>query len=152
MTYLYRSVLTLIFTSLILHSAFAQNENEVLISGDFTSKRLPQIFQEIEQKTSYKFYYNPAAIDSVQIGIVVTEKSVPEILTMLFNNTDLHFTIDASKHVYVIQGREIQASLPEDFFDRESRGEGKYNKALLDYLEKEKKQKSKMMAESKLYD
>jgi hypothetical protein len=152
MTYFYRSIFTLLFTGFVLSNAIAQREQEVLISGDFTSKNLQQVLQELEQKTAYKFYYNPAVLDSLPVNISVTEKAVPAILELILSSTDLHFAIDASKHVYITKGREIQTSLPEDFFDRESKGEGKYNKALLDYLDIEKKQKSKALAESKLYD
>jgi hypothetical protein len=152
MTYFYRSILTLLFTGFIFVSAIAQRETEILVSGDFTSKSIQQVLQELEQKTPYKFYYNPSALDSVPVNLVVTEKSVPAILELLLSNTDFHYAIDASRHVYLVKGREIQASLPDDFFDRDSKGEGKYNKALLDYLDTEKKDKSKMLAESKLYD
>jgi hypothetical protein len=152
MTYFYRSVFTFLFIGTLLNTAFAQRDNEILINSDFSAKNFKQIVQELEQKTDYKFYFNPIQLDSFRVDLVAKDKSVPAILEELFANTDIRYVIDASKHVYLIQGRDIQASLPEDFFDRESKGDGTYNKALLDYLDNEKKGKSKILAESKLYE
>jgi hypothetical protein len=150
MTIFYRSLFTVLFVSFI-SSVFAQND-EILISSDFSSKSFQQVVQELEQKTPYKFFFNSSQLDSLPVTLIVKEKNVSAILDELFYNTDFHYAISASKHVYITKGREIQTSLPDDFFNQGTKNDGAYNKALLDYLDNEKKEKSKLLAESKLYE
>jgi hypothetical protein len=148
----YRVQLTIFFLCAACSMTFAQNESDSLINANFTGKKLSEVFQELAQKSPYKFYYRPADVDSTTVNATISGKTVPQILEQLLQNTDLHYAIDATKHIYVSKGRIIQASLPLNFFNTDAKDDGTYNKALADYLENEKKEKSKLLAENKLYE
>ncbi len=129
----------------------AQQNNPVRISGDFSNSTFRQLVNALESKTNYQFFYRAEVMDSVHVNLVVQEKKITEVFDELFNGTDFHYVIDDQKHVFITKGREI-SGLPDDFFDTGKGGEARYNTALLDYLQDDKKEKAKAAAEAKLYE
>lgn len=152
MKHLYSHFFLLLFIFFFISTSHAQTEREVFITADYSNINFRDLVKDIESKTNFRFYYDPASLDSLIINLSVKEKKVDAVLKEVFRNTDFHFAIDDQFHIYVIKGRDLQASLPDDFFDRGILKEGQYNKALLDYLDDAKKEKTKALVESKLYD
>jgi len=133
-------------------NAQAQINREVFITGDYNGVSFRDFVKDIEAKTPYRFFYDAAQADSLSITLHVQDKKINVVLQEALANTDFHFAVDNQNHVYVVKGREIQASLPDDFFDRGVVKEKQYSKALLDYVDDAKKEKTKALAESKLYE
>jgi hypothetical protein len=150
MTYLYRTLAPLALLFFVTVS-FAQTKKEV-VSGTFNHQSLLTFVQEIEAQTDYKFYFNPELADSLFIDGSAQEKPLNVLLDEVFKPHDIQYAIDAQKHVYLVKNRALQASLPNDFYDRGQTGDQNYNKTMQDYLDREKKTKTKLLAESKQYD
>jgi len=52
------------------------------------------------------------------VNVIADNKKLSALLEEVFKGTDFHYAIDGHKNVYIIKAREIQAELPDDFFDR----------------------------------
>jgi hypothetical protein len=145
-------ILYVFFFFALGESAFGQQVAPVTFSGDFTNITFLQLVNAIESKTSFHFYYDHSQTDSIRVNLTLQDKKVSEILDELFRSTDFHYAADASGNFFITKGRELQTSLPEDFFDTDKAKESRYNTALLDYLQDDKKEKARMSAESKIYE
>ncbi len=151
MAYVYRSSFLYFLLASIATATFGQGKKDSIINANFSNATFQQFTRELEAKTSYKFFFNPRVVDSLRINLSVNEKGMSALLDQLFTGSDLHYVMDGQKNIFILKGREIQATLPDDFFDRGDAGEAHYNKALLDYLDKDKNEKSKTL-EDKVYE
>lgn len=124
-------------------------QRDELISGNFKDIPLSQFIATIERQTDYQFFFKKNWVDSVLVNMEVDNKSVPEILASIFENTDLHYAIDQDKSVYITKGRQIYGDLPVDFFN-ENRNTTSQS-ASFDYSDYERKEKQRKQAEEKLF-
>jgi len=148
----FRSVLLLQFLIPLSTFVSGQTSNDPIINGNFSNIIFRQLVNALESKSGYTFYYDPSSADSLPVNVIADNKKLSALLEEVFKGTDFHYAIDGHKNVYIIKAREIQAELPDDFFDRgEPRRERQDNTALLDYLDIEKNKKTKA-AEERLYD
>ena len=99
----------LLFTLVIM----AQSKKEILISGRFDNLLLPEFFQQIESQSPCFFYYDAAQLDSTSINLVVQNETLSSVLTKVFHNTGLQFSIDRDNRIYVTKGIKIVTTLPE---------------------------------------
>ncbi len=93
-------------------------QNRQLISGDFKAVSFDEFVREVESKTSYHFYYNPAQFDSLVVSISVDSKPLKAVLDEIFSGTDFHYAVDNEAHVFVVKKVKIDTNLPEDFFNK----------------------------------
>ncbi|WP_080057680.1 TonB-dependent receptor [Spirosoma aerolatum] len=116
MTHLYR--ITFLWLLLIGSGgvALAQSLPEKPISGDFSNLRFDAFVERIEMQTPYRFFYNPAEVDSFLVDIRVENKPVRTILQQVFNGSRYNYAIDAQQRVYVTVDRVIRTDLPIGFF------------------------------------
>lgn len=89
------------------------------ITVEFKDVRIQDFVKEIESKTKYHFYYNPAEFDSVRVTLSAKNESVSSILRLAFRNTGFSYTIDPNNNVFLTKGVEILASLPYGIFENE---------------------------------
>ena len=89
----------------------AQEGKPVLISGDFRGVNFEEFVKQVEAKTNYHFYFNPAQFDLLVINIEVKDKSVEEILSEVFRNSDYNFSIDEQK-IFLVKGPALKTTLP----------------------------------------
>ena len=89
------------------------------ITVEFKDVRIQDFVKEIESKTKYHFYYNPAEFDSVRVTLSAKNESVSSILRLAFRNTNFSYTIDPNNNVFLSKGVEILASLPYGLFENE---------------------------------
>lgn len=92
-------------------------QDDKTITGDFKDLTFTDFVNQIEKDTKYKFYYNPAWIDSLKINLSVLRKTVPETLDELFQNTELRYAIDKNYSVYISIGQSLMTDLPLGFFN-----------------------------------
>ena len=72
-------------------NSYSQNTR---ISLDFEDVTIEKIFEEIESKTEFKFFYQKGIFDVKKlVSISVQKKKVSTILTKLFNETDINFEV-----------------------------------------------------------
>jgi hypothetical protein len=70
-----------------------------------------KLVDEVEQTSTYRFYYHPKSIDSVLIT-VAGEYDIRELLSQALGGTELNFAIDPNKNIFITKGRTILPGLP----------------------------------------
>lgn len=90
-----------------------------LISGNFEKTDFETFAKSVEAKTPYRFYFNPATVDSVVINAQLRERPLAEVLDLVLKGTSLRYAIDAEKRVYITAGPQIATELPPDYFSQE---------------------------------
>ncbi|MDP9230847.1 MAG: TonB-dependent receptor, partial [Bacteroidota bacterium] len=90
----------------------AQEAKRELITADFKEAGIEEFVKEIEQQTSYRFYYNHAQFDSFTITATVHGQALNDVLKEIFRNTGYYASIDESKHVFLTKGQLILTELP----------------------------------------
>jgi hypothetical protein len=146
---LYRFSFSLLLFLILCLPVAGQNRSDTLISKSFTAIPFEEFARQIEGDTDFRFFYDPASVDSLIVDITVQRKTIQYLLEQIFIKTDFHFAIDNLHNIYIVKGIEIQTQLPDSF---SGLTEDTYNKFQLNYLEQDEKEKSQLLAESKQYD
>jgi hypothetical protein len=94
----------------------AQQTTEKTISGDFQRVPFKQFVALLEARSDYHFYFDPQAVDSLYITLLVQDQPVRSVLERAFQNTPYRFAIDDEQRVFVTAGVELDAMLPPRFF------------------------------------
>jgi hypothetical protein len=88
------------------------------ISGDFNNLRFEQFAQRVEAQTPYRFYFDPAALDSVTVHVQANGQPLVAVLRQIFAHSALHFALDeATNRVFITPDYPLQTQLPTGFFD-----------------------------------
>lgn len=124
---------------------------ETRVNGRFDGVSFQKFVEEIESKTSYRFYFDPMSTDSLVVTASPQNQSISDLLNQVFAGTDLHFSIDPDQNIYVTHEREILSDLPGDFFGTGTVQPGRQAVAAFDYTLYEKREKERKLAETKLY-
>ena len=82
-----KSFLYFLFFSVVSPAVSGQEAKEELISVNLKDVSIDKLVKDIEQKTSYHFYYDPAQFDSLRINIVADQQPLDEVLKQVFSNT-----------------------------------------------------------------
>jgi hypothetical protein len=130
----------------------AQKISTVTVSGNFTNITFSKLVTQLEAAYPVKFYYNPGEVDTLKVNRDVSDKPLTTLLEEIFAGTDFHYAVDGSNNIYITKQREIQTSLPSDFFGTGEIATPRENKAQLDYLVLDKVDKSKISKEERLYE
>ncbi len=109
-------LICLSLTCLTFTQAFSQRDKS--ISVEFPNQPFNQLVLELEQKTEYRFFYNPASVDSLVVTVTASNKTVSEILDEVFRNSEYRYAIDGNRYVYITIQEPILTELPSDFFSR----------------------------------
>jgi len=94
----------------------AQQTSVKTISINLQQATIEQFVTEVEAKTGYHFYYEPALFDSLKVTVKLDNKPVEAVLDAAFKNTAFRYTITTDGLVFLTKGREIQPSLAAGFF------------------------------------
>ncbi|ALJ01515.1 TonB-dependent receptor [Rufibacter tibetensis] len=133
----------------------AQTVNEPLLTLTLQDASFEDFVREVESKTKYRFYYEPAAVDSFKVTIQVTQKPLKSILDQVVEGTNLKYAMTEQGYVLITQGKEFMATLPEGFFNREQKSSGNQTLVMKStdatpYIAGEQNKK-KATSEAKLY-
>lgn len=90
---------------------------EQRVTGNFQSTKFRNFVQQVEQSTSYRFYFDEAVLDSFTVNVQANNLTVAELLQKVFQQSPYQFTISSNK-IYIAKQLPFQAGLPEDFFDK----------------------------------
>jgi CarboxypepD_reg-like domain/TonB-dependent Receptor Plug Domain len=147
---LVRLIVALLLLQILCLPLAAQTKTETLITRSFNAVPFEKFARQMEDNTDFRFFYDPASVDSLIVTISVQRKPIQYLLDQIFVNTDFHFAIDDLQNIYIVRGIEIQTRLPETI---SGLTENTYNKFQLSYLEQQdEKEKSQRLAENKQYD
>ncbi len=107
---------TLIAGLVCILYACSANGQQTHVNGEFNNITFPDFVKQVESGSGWHFYYDEASLDSFIINATITDKSLPDALNQIFNNTPFHYSIDAFSHVFITKNGTIKTTLSEDFF------------------------------------
>ncbi|WP_026462727.1 TonB-dependent receptor [Adhaeribacter aquaticus] len=116
MVFFYRTLLIALGSFLVLLPVLGQQNNTKLITGDFQNVKFEQFVREIEANSTYRFYYDPALMDTIKVNLQVQGKPLPVVLEQALKPINFTFAIDQENQVYITKGRAIELNLPANFF------------------------------------
>lgn len=106
---------TLSFFLVINQLIYSQDKTE-LITIDYSNINKAEIINKIEATSTYKFYFQKDWLeDNVLISGTYKEKTIEEILTKIFEKTNINFFIDKNR-VILTQNSLIYHKLPDNYF------------------------------------
>src|SRR5687768_5126565 len=105
-------IFLLLFTGMF---AFSQDKPVPLVSGKYQSLTFREFVLQVEASSPYFFYYDPNQVDSIRVNIEVDKMPLDQVLTKVFANTNLHFSIDRQNKVYITNKFQLVTVLPEGF-------------------------------------
>ena len=148
---LYRAFLLLAVVLVAIHSVKGQSAKSQVITGNFKGTSFKSFVEQVEQQTNYRFFFEPASMDSVSINVYADRQELSVVLDKVFENTAFKYAIDADRRVFIIKASQLLSSLPDGFFIKE-RDTGA-NSVVPDYItDKGKQSKSTANSENKLYE
>ncbi|MFD2202100.1 TonB-dependent receptor [Shivajiella indica] len=108
--------LVLIFSN----AGFAQDlkTGEEKITGLYPGITFSRFSQLIESGTAYRFYFSQEDIKDVQVNISAKDNTLSQILSSIFEATELKFSIDDQKRVFITKQNKLNLELPTDFFTK----------------------------------
>jgi hypothetical protein len=133
-----------------LQAAAAQQSK--LISVNFQQATIGQVVNDIESKSSYHFYYDPASFDSLKVTLQVNDKPLESILDLVFKNTDFHYAITQQQQVFLTKGRQIKTELAPGFLATTATNVSKPVSTVADYTDDRDKKVAEATTENKVYE
>ncbi|QKG57815.1 TonB-dependent receptor [Hymenobacter sp. BRD128] len=113
------SFLFLLLGLLVANQASWAQQTEPTISGDFRNLRFEEFAQRVEAQTPYRFFFNPAAVDTVTVQVQASGLAVSALLKQVFAHSSLQFAIDEATHrVFITPEYPLQTQLSSDFFEQ----------------------------------
>ncbi len=127
-------------------TAAGQPPPKTTISGNFTGLSFGQFVEQIERISPYRFFYNSADVDSLQVTSQATDRTLASLLTDMVAGTQLRFAIDARSRVFITLDQVIRTELPIGFFERG----GAVDTTTIDYGAG--REKTRLTLETKLFE
>lgn len=102
-------VFSLFCTVAFSAGSFSQNRT---ISLKLENARVKDIFRTIENKTSYRFFYNDELCDiNKKVDLYVSNMKVEDVLKKMFRNSDMDYTLLENNMIVVAPKRSIQQNM-----------------------------------------
>jgi len=134
-----------------LQSALAQQKNVKLISCNFQQATISQFVTDLESKSSFHFYYDPAQFDSLRVTLQINQQPLESILYAAFKNTDYHYAITSAQQVFITKGRQIKTDLAPGFITVAPVNNNQTS-TVADYTDDKDKKVPDATTENKLYE
>ncbi|CAM1367436.1 TonB-dependent receptor [Tenacibaculum sediminilitoris] len=107
-----RKFITLLFFFTTVN--LISQENDILLTLNFENLTKQEIFQQIENKSIYKFYYLNKWFDNKTESKNYINKPLSKILTDLLQDSDLNYFITDEKKVILTKGLLIRRSIYDE--------------------------------------
>ncbi len=140
--------LTATFCSLLF--SYSVKGQQPVVNGEFHNVPFPKFVQQVEAGTSLHFYYNESELDSFLVNATIVNKPISEALKQVFDNTEFHYSIDPTNHIFITKNKVLQTSLAPDFFNAEKSVISEPEEVQNEIVKKEKIKTS--FAENKLFE
>src|SRR5882757_4310467 len=89
----------------------AQKNPQNLISGNFKDLSIQDFTKELEQQTTYYFYYDISLFDSIRFTLTVDRETLSTILNRAFSKTEFTWSIGPHNEVFLTKGTFVQTNL-----------------------------------------
>ncbi|RZL31040.1 MAG: TonB-dependent receptor, partial [Pedobacter sp.] len=114
-------ILLLIICSLFLNVAVsAQGDNAKLYSVDFKQAKINDVVKDLETKSSYRFYFDLKQLDSLSFTVTVTQQTITNLLTKVFEGTNVNFAINNNR-IFLTKGKVINVALAQAYYENTSK-------------------------------
>ena len=111
--------LCLVATSLLAAvPVLAQESTYDRVTLDVHKASMDTVLMLLQKQTGYHLFYDTAELDTNKIDLRVEQRPLSQVLTELFQGTDLSFSTDRFANIFITKGAAIQTELPGDFFHR----------------------------------
>ena len=107
-----RPLYTLFICLLLLTGLRTLGQDQKRVTGNFEGYTFQRLADRLEAITGYHLYYDPKDVDSMSIDLNVNKATITQILDQLFQNTDLHYSIDPTGRVFITKHVAILTTLP----------------------------------------
>ena len=119
------------------HLSLAQQSS---VTATFSATPFSEAVRIIEQQASVRIFYNPSWTDTLVVSATLRESDLEgAIKSILPDDTNFNYFINAKGQVIITRGYQVRKSLPEDFFDPTAQDENKMEVAALE-LEKSRQE------------
>ncbi len=103
--------------------AWAQQAPAPTLSGDFRNLRFEEFARRVEAQTPYRFYFQPAMLDSVTVHVQPSGLPLVAVLRQVFEHSPLRYAVDeATNRVFITYEYPLQTQLPSGLFGDEPAG------------------------------
>lgn len=111
-----RCLCVFIILILFYSRSAAQERNDTVVSAQWQNTPLLKIFEDLESRTGFHFYYDTARLDSIRVTYSPEKDSLSVILQQVLNKTGLQFTIDRNRNVFITREVKIQSQLAQGYY------------------------------------
>ncbi|MCR8561625.1 TonB-dependent receptor [Mucilaginibacter sp. BJC16-A38] len=146
-----RIYLAIFCFSVFLQAVSAQQNKTKLFSVNFQQATISQFVNELESKSSYHFYYDPALFDSLRVTLQVTDKPLGDVLDLAFKKTAFTYAISRQQQVFLTKGRQIKTELAPGFLQAPGNAPPTQT-AVADYTADVERKVPDATTENKLYE
>lgn len=91
-------------------------QQDRLISGTFVGKNFSEFAHTVSTSTPYTFYFDQEEVKDLKINLSLDMSVLQEVLFVIFENTDLKYTIDDNDRVFISKGKALNFKLSPIFF------------------------------------
>ena len=77
-----------------------------------SNEPLTEVLQQIQQKTGYQFYWIADEVKDVRVTVDADAKDMQQLMRTLLARTNLRYTINGNRSVFLLQNRTLVNTLP----------------------------------------
>ncbi len=103
-----------LFFMLFAQVAFSQQADR--ITGFFPGISFLRFVELVEGETSYRFYLKELDVKNLTVNLQAKEDKLEDVLTVIFDKTDLKFSISNQKEVFISKGEKLVVKFAPDYF------------------------------------
>lgn len=86
------------------------------LTGMYLGMPFDRFAERIESESDFRFYFKSKDVENLQVNLQANDSDITMILNQIFAETDLTYTIDASRRIWISKGKKIQVEFPRDYF------------------------------------
>lgn len=95
--------------------------NTAKLTGMYLGMSFERFAARIESESDFKFYYKKEDVENLQVNLQANDSDIKMILSQVFAETGLTYSIDTSNRIWVTKGQRIQIDFPADYFQVQER-------------------------------
>lgn len=148
---------SIFFTSLLYGTiGYGQKDSTLPVTIDVKEVSLKEFISQVEKQSGLRFFFDPSKFDSISISISAKQQQLTKVLNQAFAGTDVYYTMDDKRHVFITKSHKLELNLAEGFFANGKPDKSKQPAPKEEIREVEEKENikpaQKAIIENKLYE
>ncbi|MBN8575922.1 MAG: carboxypeptidase-like regulatory domain-containing protein [Cytophagales bacterium] len=99
-----------VFALLIL-STQSKAQQQQLYTVKHENRSIPYILENLQALSDFRFFYKRSELDTLYASVSATNRTIPQILDLLFLNRKIYYAIDTDKNVIVTRSIAINTEV-----------------------------------------